>query len=95
MDKMDEILEILKQIQDDMGGISAKKLKPMDVPEAGLKAAMESDEAKEAPGDDANEPEKYQELEEALGVEKHDDADSDMEEEEVLPRWKQRQKKGF
>lgn len=98
MDKQDEIIQMLQEIQSDMGQIAAGRLKkpepaldipPMGGDEAGLKAAMEADEAKEGPSEDSSETPEYQAKEEELGIEKHE-----PEEEEVLPRWKQRMKKG-
>ena len=107
MTKEDEIIKMLQEIQADMGGIAAGRLKkpeisgmkieatPLNADEAKaeLKSAMEADEAKEGPEGDKAEDPQYQELEEALGVEKHPSEEAPEEtEEEVLPRWKQRLK---
>ncbi|MBK7497368.1 MAG: hypothetical protein IPI28_18935 [Candidatus Omnitrophica bacterium] len=78
----------MQEIQMDMRAMGAKKLAPMESEDSTeeLVEAMQKDEAEETPEDEAAETPEYQAKEEELGVEEH------MSD---LPRWKQRQKRGY
>lgn len=73
-EKLDEILAVLQEIKDDMGGISAKRL------EKKVPMADSLPESVETPEDEAIETPELQAVEEEEGE----------EDVSHLPRWKQR-----
>ena len=79
--KLDEILSILQDIKDDMGGMSAQKFAPKS--DMGLDIGSDSphDESGEDPAEEAAESPEEEKAEEESG---------DEEDISGLPRWKQR-----
>lgn len=87
MENNDEIISILQEIQRDMRSLMSKKLKPENPIEDPAITEV-SIEAKPLDGDMESK---------VMDAMKMDEGEMEVEEEEeeVLPRWKQRMKKGI
>ncbi len=83
MENNDEIIAILQEIQRDMRALGAKKLMPEEPVATEIEIEAKPVDTIEG------------ELEDAVSMGEDTEAPMVEEEEEVLPRWKQRMKKGL